>query len=143
MIVGFTGTSSLLTKEQHTRLHNLFCLLKVFELHHGDCIGADVAVHEMALSLNIPIIVHPPSNPKKRAFVKLGTLLPEEEYLKRNHNIVDACDMLIAAPHSNKEVLRSGTWATIRYARKKQMPIEIVWPDGTVSAQGYLFEKES
>jgi predicted Rossmann fold nucleotide-binding protein DprA/Smf involved in DNA uptake len=38
--------------------------------------------------------------------------------LERNHLIVAACDVLNAAPLQDEEILRSGTWATIRYARK-------------------------
>lgn len=43
---------------------------------------------------------------------------PVKPPLKRNYDIVDACDILLAAPRTLTEELRSGTWATIRYARK-------------------------
>jgi predicted Rossmann fold nucleotide-binding protein DprA/Smf involved in DNA uptake len=53
--------------------------------------------------------------------------------LDRNRDIVDAAAVLIAAPKEMTETLRSGTWATVRYARKQGKQVWIVWPDGTVS----------
>ena len=57
-------------------------------------------------------------------------------YLERNRAIVDACDILIACPKGMQEEQRSGTWATVRYARRRDRPIVIVWPDGTVTREG-------
>lgn len=36
-----------------------------------------------------------------------------------------------AAPKDFKEELRSGTWATIRYAVKQQKRVIIIFPDGS------------
>lgn len=52
--------------------------------------------------------------------------------LERNHRIVDACDVLIACPKDAQEQLRSGTWATVRYARKQGKRVIVITPDGTV-----------
>ena len=38
-------------------------------------------------------------------------------YLERNKNIVNAVDFIIAAPDGPEKV-RSGTWSTVRYAKK-------------------------
>lgn len=38
--------------------------------------------------------------------------------------------MLIAFPPSKEEITRSGTWSTIRYARKCHKSLIIVYPDG-------------
>jgi hypothetical protein len=46
-------------------------------------------------------------------------------YLARNDKLVELADRLIAFPKTSKEVLRSGTWATIRRARKKGIPVDI------------------
>lgn len=51
--------------------------------------------------------------------------------LERNRDVVDASDVLLACPGGMAEEQRSGTWATIRYARKAGKPVVIVWPDGT------------
>jgi hypothetical protein len=37
--------------------------------------------------------------------------------LERNRDIVDATVALLAGPDGNRERQRSGTWATVRYAR--------------------------
>jgi hypothetical protein len=60
-----------------------------------------------------------------------------KEYLDRNHDIVDSSDLLIAVSESTVEVLRSGTWATIRYAKKLRKPIKIIYPDGKVELVTY------
>jgi hypothetical protein len=60
-------------------------------------------------------------------------LYPTRPYLARNKDIVDACTILIATPAQNSEIQRSGTWATVRYAKSKydRSRIVIVRPDGT------------
>jgi hypothetical protein len=54
--------------------------------------------------------------------------------LDRNKMMVDDCEALIATPRLMVEELRSGTWSTIRYARKCRKPVHIVWPDGSYIA---------
>jgi len=138
MIVGFTGTQEGMGTTQHQRiLHILEDLdgpgMGIVEAHHGDCIGADAEFHDMALHLGIAIIIHPPDVEDKRAFCKdsSGDKMPAP-YLVRNRAIVDACDLLIAAPSSASEVLRSGTWFTIRYARSRKKPLWIIVPEGNL-----------
>jgi len=41
-------------------------------------------------------------------------------------------DPLIAASANAVEHLQSGTWSTVRYARRSGRPISIIRPDGTV-----------
>jgi predicted Rossmann fold nucleotide-binding protein DprA/Smf involved in DNA uptake len=48
--------------------------------------------------------------------------------LERNKDIVSESDFLIAAPDSKKERLRSGTWATVRHARKLGKRVMILEP---------------
>lgn len=59
-------------------------------------------------------------------------MLHPRPYLDRNHDIVDATDVLIAVPNSVKEELRSGTWATIRYAKRTKQPLMVIPPDGHI-----------
>lgn len=56
--------------------------------------------------------------------------------LDRNRLMVGMADRLLAMPAGMEEELRSGTWATIRYARKGQKPITVFWPDGSVTTEG-------
>lgn len=47
-------------------------------------------------------------------------------YIKRSHAMLKGMseeDVLLAYPSSGKEVLRSGTWATVRQARKQKVRI--------------------
>jgi hypothetical protein len=100
-----------------------FTRLYAVEFHHGDCVGADAEADDLIAQIGgCKIVIHPPDNPRKRAFKTRypgRIVLPAKPYLMRNHDIVDATDILIAAPKTNEEELRSGTWATIRYAMKQ------------------------
>lgn len=44
-------------------------------------------------------------------------------YMIRNDKTIELSEVLLAFPETNKEELRSGTWATIRRARKREMPV--------------------
>jgi predicted Rossmann fold nucleotide-binding protein DprA/Smf involved in DNA uptake len=45
--------------------------------------------------------------------------------LVRNRAIVNSSGLLIAAP-AGEEILRSGTWSTVRYARSKDKRVRIL-----------------
>lgn len=131
-VIGFTGTQRGMAAAQRTKLQDILGAERQgnFGFHHGDCIGADSEAHDVAERLGAYIVVHPPKNPSKRANRKGDILCPVKPYLRRNHDIVNACDVLIAAPARCVEVMRSGTWATVRYARKQHKPVVILWPQG-------------
>lgn len=54
----------------------------------------------------------------------------EGGYLKRDDAMVKGADLLIAFPNSMREELRSGTWATIRRAWKRGVPVRYLPLDG-------------
>jgi len=136
--VGFTGTKQGMTVEQKKVFWETVMVNEISEFHHGDCVGADADAHEIMVT-DHDIIIHPPKNPSKRAFCKKYREIREEkEYLDRNHDIVDETDMLIACPCGHSEVIRSGTWATIRYATKRGKLVFIIYPDGTISYRNRL-----
>ena len=130
MIIGLTGTHIKITDKQKERLIKLFDTYKPTEVHHGGCICADEYCHKIAKFMkDCRIIVHPPINKKGVFDYSDGNeILPEKEYIERNHDVVDTCDLLIAMPNTELEVVRSGTWATIRYARKLKKVIVILEP---------------
>lgn len=138
MKIGFTGTQLGTTQAQRFTLMGIMHPLREVEFHHGDCIGADFEAHNLAVMHIWDIVIHPPLNPVKRAFSEkrgsfsLGkiTVFEPKDYIPRNHDIVDDTDMLIATPKEFEEQLRSGTWATVRYARKQHKKIIIIYPDG-------------
>lgn len=102
--------------------------------HHGDCLGADEEFHELVRE-TVPtakIHGHPPLARRYRADCRFDVLHEEREYLERDHNIVDSCDVLIACPGEAHERIRSGTWATVRYARKKDHRRVVISPDGMI-----------
>lgn len=126
--LGFTGTRAGLTPHQQKELDMIFSSQPDSALLHGDCVGADAEAHAIALKHGRSIFIHPGPD-KQRAFCKGAVRVSEPQpYLKRNHTIVDQCDELIACPRTHKEELRSGTWATIRYAHKSGKLLNIIWP---------------
>lgn len=131
MKVGFTGTHKGMTTEQEVAVTNLLAARPV-EFHHGDCIGCDTEAHVLAANADIRIIGHPPDQAKSRSFCVFYEMREEKPYLKRNHDIVDETDILIACPDNTKEVMRSGTWATIRYAEKQKKTILLIYPSGRI-----------
>lgn len=132
-----TGSRDGMTDNANHVLQNFLISNDIFEAHHGDCIGADTIFHNKVAKLKIPIIIHPPNNPSLRSYCVSNKICPEKEYMDRNRDIVDDSDILLAFPLSEKEVLRSGTWSTIRYARKTNKKIFIILSDGKIIKENY------
>lgn len=140
--VGFTGTQRGMTDEQKARVDLLLAELAVdaAEFHHGDCVGADAEAHDLAENHCLDIVIHPPDNDKARAFCTGGEVREPKPYLDRNHDIVEETVVLIACPNG-AEQMRSGTWATVRYARSKiyqgeQQLTYIITPSGEIKREG-------
>jgi hypothetical protein len=136
MKIGFTGTREGLTAAQRDKL--VMLVVAPEEFHHGCCVGADEQAAHIAFSADCPRIVgHPPTATAMLSEFSLGFNTENHDplpYLERNRRIVDACETLIACPKGPEEQ-RSGTWATVRYARKQKKQILIIWPNGTVSEE--------
>lgn len=133
MKIGFTGTQLGMKVMQEQFVFNAIMDADPEEFHHGMCIGADEQAHTMTsyLPRTTRVIGHPPINQYKMAAdLNCDEVREPKEFLVRNKDIVDETDALIAAPKGPEEI-RSGTWSTIRYARKAGKPVYIVWPDGT------------
>jgi hypothetical protein len=153
--VGFTGNHNIGFTDKQEKIFKDIILefaneKDQIEFHHGDCIGADAEAHDIVQAYNtlfwktkipktkkqifprIIIEIHPPINPKARAFKQGDLTHSEKEYIQRNHDIVDTSDILIAIPSGYIEKKRSGTWATIRYAIQQGVPIWIIYPDGNI-----------
>ena len=113
-------------------------LLKGYtHLRHGDAIGADAHAHNVALALGYQVFIHPPSNSRFRAFCDGGILMTSRTYAQRNQDMVNACQLVLAIPNTNFEVVRSGTWQTIRMARQIFLPLVICYPNGQVDLEGF------
>lgn len=115
MKVGFTGTREGMSVAQMTQMNYLLAVLKhadqavgrTPEFHHGGAEGADTQAARAAQSGGYQTLVY-----------EAGA-----DPLRRNRDIVNEVDVLIAAPRTDKEELRSGTWATVRYARAAGKPV--------------------
>ena len=132
--IGFTGTQEGMTnKQQDNFLEILSWFFRSYpqglELHQGQCIGADEEATYLARKSGIWVVSHPPVDKSKTHSIICDETRPEKSFLDRNRDIVDEVNVLLAAPRSRKEELRSGTWATVRYARKTNKPYEMVWPN--------------
>lgn len=131
MKVGITGTRKGATGPQLGNLIETLRDIDATELHHGDCIGVDSEAHAIARGLGLKIVLHPPTIDDQRAGCSGDEEREPKPYLVRNHDIVNETDLLIALPGELMEQRRgSGTWATVRYARKLRRPVLIITPAG-------------
>lgn len=127
LCIGFTGTQIGMSERQIKRLTQVLLYSNPNWFHHGDCIGADEQAHAVALALGIKVAIHPPSNSSKRAFCKgWKKRYPAKPYSDRNEDIVNETTLLLGAPKSDAEELRSGTWATMRYAWRMGFPVLVL-----------------
>lgn len=141
--IGYTGTQQGMTDAQLRSVQWLWETLGCIILHHGDCIGGDEQAHIAFDREGAAIKIHPPLNKTKRVFCDQKQNLASvavfggREYLERNRDIVKDTAALIAGPKEETgEELRSGTWATVRYARKLKRPVFIVRPSGAIEVEG-------
>lgn len=115
MKVGFTGTRDGMSPQQ---IHQLLFVLGVLgvergqEFHYGAHKYAQLKADKAAAR-----------HAADYGFVPVPHSAEAGEELARNRELVAAVDILIAAPIADKEELRSGTWATVRYARARRIPI--------------------
>lgn len=134
MILGFTGSRHGMTRSQKADLYRWCCDLRpIIEAHHGVCIGADREFHEFIVKFypNCAIFGYPSNLSETRADI------PREQFafyaearapLDRNHDIVRPAELVLAAPHTKYEILRSGTWAAVRAARRIGKPVILLEP---------------
>jgi len=140
MKVGFTGTQQGMTDQQKAKFAYLICNLNsIKQFHHGLCIGADTDAHQLIEKYrrDIQIIGHPPIKTRLMVISECYDMRIPDDYLVRNKNIVNETQLLIATPFTIEEQLRSGTWSTVRYARKLNKPICIIQPTGSIVLHNY------
>jgi hypothetical protein len=139
--LGFTGTRQEPTDEQLDAIRNwLLNHYNINQLHHGDCVGADKAIHgivEEWFSAHIWVVLHPPVDSRLRAFCHADEMRLPRPYLERNREIVNETDHLLAVPQTAVEAIRSGTWSTVRYARSHHRPITVILPTGELKEYVY------
>lgn len=131
MIIGFTGTRAGMNQKQKDLVKVFLKMHKPSAVAHGDCVGADEDFDDICTRLGTVRYCFPCNLSEHRAFTDAEPFQVPKPPLERNHDIVDHSDELFACPKETHEVLRSGTWATIRYARKVGKTVYIFYPDGS------------
>lgn len=105
-------------------------------MRHGGCHGADRDFHAILLTqlgVASAIEIYPSDASQDRwARHARGPVIVMgiQPTLVRNKRMVTDAHHLLATPGST-EVLRSGTWATVRYGVEAHCLVYIVYPDGT------------
>lgn len=138
--IGFTGNRNGFNQSQAERFERMLRDLKnvkdaygsnyFVEFHHGCCKGSDLQAADMFRKWfpDSKIVQHPPVVKSWAVINENDVILPSKPFLDRNFEIATRCDFLVAVPKEREEQLRSGTWATVRYARKLNKPVEILYP---------------
>ena len=139
--IGFTGTRMGMSREQK----QVFQLLiekhaKQYEIKrfvHGGAVGADEQADTIAVELGIPITVRPGSDDRYLYWIEkndgvVRAVYSPERPLDRNQLIVEQVSEMFATPGHMNEILRSGTWSTIRYTRRCEKVLTIIYPDGSI-----------
>ena len=138
MILGLTGARAGFTEPQLRAVRGAVAILPD-RIVHGGAVGVDEALDRWFRLLGLPsdrIEVYPASGERARVAANRGGIVhPVMSPLYRNRLIAKRCDWLLACPSTQVEGLRSGTWATVRYARAAGKPIALVLPDGTIKEE--------
>lgn len=104
---------------------------------HGGCLGVDEYVSKSASARGIPQVTIFPSNMSQAATAcryrsQEVVQMPEgSTYRQRNEAIVKLATTLVAVPRfaeDHPRMRRSGTWMTIRIARRRGVPLEVLGP---------------
>lgn len=130
--VAFTGTQFGMTLYQRSKLGTVLLGLGRFQFHHGGAAGADTEAHEIAYDAGCRDL---------HVWLPVGKTWPPMQYttihhtgtgaLRRNHFTIYGANLLIATPRQAKEIRRSGTWATVRAARKAGIETKVLVPQPT------------
>ena len=134
MRIAMTGTQKGMNAFQMSECWILLHLFRPKEVHHGGCVGADKNFHDIVRHLpgpSLKVHCHP-------AWDKVGDQMADcygdKNYqslppLVRNQEMVmQGVDGLWAFPHQERMIVRSGTWATVRYALKADRRVFVITP---------------
>lgn len=148
-VIGFTGSRQGFTDAAHASLYHALVEYRRYHArlaaHHGGCVGADRIFHELAREVwgeAAHVTIHPASNVHHRVrdLDDADEVRPASLARDRNEAIVRATiggGVLLACPWAAEgadESLRSGTWQTVRLARRLVGGCVRIDPDGVVSS---------
>lgn len=140
-IIGFTGTRLGMTPEQRQTVKELISVIHFAAKGagtsqtvglHGDCIGADADFHKICVEQEIPVECRPCTFDSLRAKTGAKERAAPTTPMVRNRAIVDDAFVMFACPPNDIPIRKgSGTWATIRYTKKRNKPLVTIFPNGT------------
>lgn len=139
--LGFTGTQAGMSVLQRSTVLSLVRTLRVDVVIHGDCVGADADMHSIARECCCRVEVYPSMLVKKRAYCEGDEVYPAMQPLLRNQTIVERCHILLATPREVDMQMRSGTWATVRYALRNKRRLIVVAPLGVIVQPSYAYAR--
>lgn len=125
-----------MTSAQRETVAKILVDLDTALVGHGDCIGADADFDKIAASLGIRRHIYPSNVVGMRAYCSAQGAVEITEPappLDRNGWIVRDSQALIATPKEYRDVLRSGTWSTVRKAKAAGLIVYLVLPDGKIA----------
>jgi len=134
--VGFTGTRAGMTSDQWHMLRKRLAAIKAEHgdvvFHYGQAVGADEEAALLAHEMGFWVVSHPSNLPNQTSVHTdlISEARAPKAPLVRNHDIVDESSLMFATPRTLNEELRSGTWATIRYANRTGVTVEQILPVG-------------
>lgn len=145
-----------MTKKQRKALQSLFvrCFLacEYVQLRHGGCVGADIEALDTFMtkalqtpSLTTKVWCHPGNITHyvgmSESYPLGDVVLAAKPPLARNRDIIDASNLIFGCPAGPEET-RSGTWSTIRYAKKQNKNPTVILPDGSYDEAGFAKQLE-
>jgi hypothetical protein len=141
MILAFTGTQRGMTLRQKKIVKDMLAYFNPNLVRHGGCIGADEEFHQLCLDQMVALIQVWPSDvvgkvAKLASYTANTSVVYEKPKppMLRNMDIVAGSGHLIACPAEAEEVLRSGTWATVRLSTRYNIPCTVIKPTDAPTA---------
>jgi len=140
-MIGFSGSRKVLEQDAIEKIEEILFVLRLnfkneATIVTGGCIGVDALVARLAAGLLFKVFTIIPANTRAvdkywAVYAKESFIFKEGSYKNRNEKIVEVSDILVAlvsVPEFDKngEFTHSGTWQTVRLARKKKIPVLVI-----------------
>lgn len=146
--VGFTGTRNLTKQDYGVIAEVIKNLPDDVRIVNGGCVGVDTLVARYAFLRSLHVHTIFPSDlsqvdPDAYRWCTTSERMPEgSSYRDRDRRIVEESDVLIAFaqyPENYSRSLRSGTWMTVRIAKRCNVPVLVyVLNDGDIPCTSTL-----
>jgi hypothetical protein len=133
-----------MTEWQVRALRELLQLMQPDAFFHNGMIGATAQAHAIARGLDLQIVIIPPKNTDLRAKLE-GAIQIEtpEDFNDSLDHVIEDSHIVIFTPREEVEKLRSGTWRSIRQAKREGKSVYIIFPDGRLKVDEGLGRSKS